>query len=111
MIFFFYYLTESRPENIDLTNNGLISPESLLYSKVNGVSSLGREEGRGDHRSILCWINVCRLGFYTEQRVVGTPGLVCGRKLENNFIKQMPGDGETDGCGLESMANLGCKQR
>ena len=47
----------------------------------------------GDQRSIFCWINVCRLRFYIEQRVVGTEGLVClvcGRKLENHFYKQMP---------------------
>ena len=30
---------------------------------------------------------------------MGTQGLVCGRKLENNFYKQMPGDTAAAGCG------------
>ena len=34
----------------------------------------------------------------TEQRVVGTRGLLCGRKLENKFHKQKPGDSFAD-CG------------
>ena len=60
------------------------------------MSSLG---GGGNQRSIFCWINVWRLRFYTEQTVAGRQGLVRGRKLENHFYKQMPGDTAAAGCG------------